>query len=162
MSISLIKSIYLSISFWFWVKFWFLRSISSQNFVLKVQFLSKIHKKVNGPVMGLPLTGYPLMLKACEWSAVTMINVSSSSVISLAVRMASSMATTSSSALRALFSWWAWSMRPPSTSRKNPCFLFFCRKLMAVRVMSTMPGATSSLTRSISYGTWLSPKRPWK
>ena len=58
------------------------------------------------------------MVKVWLWSAVTMISVSCSLVMAIAIRTALDSSIVSCSALLALPAWWAWSMRPASTCRK--------------------------------------------
>ena len=72
---------------------------------------------VYAPKMSFPRLGYPAIMKAWEWSAVTTSNVSSSFVISLATWTALSNITVSNKATWACVAWWPWSIRPPK--KKN-------------------------------------------
>lgn len=85
------------------------------------------------------LTGYPDKVIVCEWSAVTIINVSLELTILVAMLTALENSAVSSNAICASVSWSAWSIRPPSTNRKNP-FGFVLNISIAFVVISLSVG----------------------
>ncbi len=74
---------------------------------------------VHLPSMGFPLVGNDPIDKGCEWSAVTIINVSSRLTSSSVLLTASSNASVSSRASRALLAWCPWSIRAPKHIKKR-------------------------------------------
>ena len=76
------------------------------------------------PKTSVPLSLYPPIVNTWEWSAVTTMRVSCSSVSSTAFLTARSSWTVSSRAFFAKESWWAWSILAPVGKYKKKTFLF--------------------------------------
>ena len=96
---------------------WRRRKIQWKKLTVNTLPISLYRTKFNSPRISFPRSGYPLMTIGWEWSAVTMISVSSTLVMEVAAAMAFSNSRASSRADRCSFRWWALSMLPPEGKR---------------------------------------------